>query len=278
VAVNMTNDILCGYTGDREAMLMAYLYGELTLADRTSFEAHLATCARCRSEINGLDGVREQLARWSPPEPNLGPAGRRTSLVNIPALRQTLPSSASAFPVWAQVAAAMLVLGVSAGIANLDVRYDKAGLSIRTGWSRGSARPANAVSPDTSAAVGDSRGADSSPWRADLSALERELRDEIRAAQSSAPAVAAVAHAPSSSDADLMRRVKTLVDESERRQRNELALRVAEVVRDLNLQRQADLRKIDQNLGAFQDKTGVEVLRNRRQLDYILQRVSQQQQ
>ena len=41
----------------------------------------------------------------------------------------------------------MLVLGVSAGIANLDVRYDKAGLSIRTGWSRGAGRAANAVSP-----------------------------------------------------------------------------------------------------------------------------------
>jgi hypothetical protein len=258
-------------------MLIAYLYGELTLADRTSFEGHLATCARCRSEINGLDGVREQLARWSPPEPNLGSAARRTSLVDIPALHQNSPSSASAFPVWAQVAAAVLVLGVSAGIANLDVRYDKAGLSIRTGWSRGSGRPANAVSPDTSAAA-DSQGANSSPWRADLTSLERELRNEIRASQSSSPSVAAVAHAPGSSDADLMRRVKTLVDESERRQRNELALRVAEVVRDLSMQRQADLRKIDQNLGAFQDKTGVEVLRNRRQLDYILQRVSQQQQ
>ena len=75
-----------------------------------------------------------------------------------------------------------------------------------------------------------------------------------------------------------MRRVKALVDESERRQQNELALRMGEVIRDLNVQRQADLRKIDQNLGMFQDRTGVEVLRNRQKLDYILQRVSQQPQ
>ena len=74
-----------------------------------------------------------------------------------------------------------------------------------------------------------------------------------------------------------MRRVRTLVDESARRQQTELALRVAEVVRDMNVKREADLQRIDQSLGMFQNKTGVEVLRNRQKLDYILQRVSQQQ-
>ena len=39
-------------------------------------------------------------------------------------------------PAWAQVAAALFVLGVSATIANLDVRYDRSGLTIRTGWSK----------------------------------------------------------------------------------------------------------------------------------------------
>jgi anti-sigma factor RsiW len=58
----MTNDILCGYTGDREAMLMSYLYDDVASADRQAFEQHLTTCARCRSELNGLDDVRSQLA------------------------------------------------------------------------------------------------------------------------------------------------------------------------------------------------------------------------
>jgi hypothetical protein len=280
----MMNDILCGYTGDREAMLMAYLYGELGPADHASFEAHLTTCARCRSEINGLDDVRAHLARWSPPEPNLATVARRTSLVSVPPDKSPSFLARLDMPAWAQVAAAMVVLGVSAGVANLDVRYDGNGLSIRTGWSKTprtiaetSLKSTNAANAANPASLANPRNPTPSPWRADLIALEQQLRSEIRAPQAGTPS-AVVAHAPSSGDADVMRRVKALVDESERRQQNELALRVAEVVRDLNLQRQADLRKIDQNLGMFQDKTGVEVLRNRQKLDYILQRVSQQPQ
>ena len=48
------SDLICGYTGDREAMLMAYLYEEIALDDRDGFEAHLGTCARCRVEIHAL--------------------------------------------------------------------------------------------------------------------------------------------------------------------------------------------------------------------------------
>jgi hypothetical protein len=175
-------------------------------------------------------------------------------------------------PAWAQVAAALLVLGVAAGIANFDIRYDHNGLSIHTGWSRSAS---NVVAPDThSRAATDDRAA----WRAELTAVEQQLRSEMHTSQASSPAGGLqVAHV-SSSDADVMRRVKLLLDESERRQQNELALRMGEVIRDLSVQRQADLRKIDQNLGVLQDRTGVEVLRNRQKLDYILQRVSQQPQ
>ena len=45
-----------------------------------------------------------------------------------------------------------------------------------------------------------------------------------------------------------MRRVRALLEESEKRQQRELALRVAEVLRDVNAQRQADLMKIDRSL------------------------------
>ena len=60
-----------------------------------------------------------------------------------------------------------------------------------------------------------------------------------------------------------MRRVRALVDESEKRQQRELALRVAEVLRDVNAQRQADLVKIDRSLGAVQNNLGVEVMKQR---------------
>ena len=278
----MTNDILCGYAGDREAMLMAYLYDDIAEGDRQAFEQHLSTCARCRTELNGLGDVRAQLARWAPPEPAVAGIRRQTSIVASDSITGMTGAAAAIeiggarrswwrdVPAWAQVAAALLVLGVSAGIANLDVRYDSTGLNIRTGWSR----PA-AVAADVSASK------DAENLRAQLASLERQLRSEFRASQAAAsPAQGQavpvqVAH---SSDADLMRRVKALVDDSERRQRNEIALQMGEAIRDLNSQRQADLRKIDQNLGMFQDRTGVEVLRNRQKLDYILQRVSQQPQ
>jgi hypothetical protein len=80
------------------------------------------------------------------------------------------------------------------------------------------------------------------------------------------------------SDAELMRRVRTLVDESERRQKLELALRVGEIVeivRDVNAKRQTDLRRINQSLGLFEGKTTLEVNRNREILNYVAQRVSQ---
>jgi hypothetical protein len=111
-----------------------------------------------------------------------------------------------------------------------------------------------------------------------MTALEQQLRNEIHAAQPSASTSGMQVVRAAASDSEIMRRVKSLVDESERRQQNELALRMGEAIRDLNSQRQADLRKIDQNLGLLQDRTGVEVLRNRQKLDYILQRVSQQPQ
>jgi anti-sigma factor RsiW len=278
----MTNDILCGYSGDREAMLMSYLYDDIDAADRQAFEQHLATCARCRTELNGLGDVRAQLSRWSPPEPAVGVAPRRTTIV---ATRQITASDAGEqaagadeprrgwwreIPAWAQAAAALLVLGASAGIANLDIRYDQSGLSVRTGWSK--TAPAAAMESSAAAAPVPAE------WRAAMTALEQQLRNEIHAAQPSASTSGMQVVRAAASDSEIMRRVKSLVDESERRQQNELALRMGEAIRDLNSQRQADLRKIDQNLGLLQDRTGVEVLRNRQKLDYILQRVSQQPQ
>jgi anti-sigma factor RsiW len=143
-------DILCGYTADRDETLTAYLYGEIEPAQRVTFEGHIATCERCRKELADLQGVRLRLEEWAAPE-------MARPFVRIPAgaaIHADLPTSVStdgndvprarrmrALPVWAQTAAALLLLGVSAGIANLDVHYDQSGLSIRTGWSRTTARP-----------------------------------------------------------------------------------------------------------------------------------------
>ena len=71
-------------------------------------------------------------------------------------------------------------------------------------------------------------------------------------------------------------RVRALLEESEKRQQRELALRVAEVVRDVNAQRQVDLRNIDRTLGLVRNDLGVEVMKQRQSLN-LLYRASQRQ-
>jgi len=254
--------MLCEYSDTRDSMLVGYLYDDMDPADRAAFDAHLARCEPCRAELVELRAVRAQLGRWSPPEPVFG------SSPQPPASRPRW----RAVPVWAQVAAASLFIGVAAGIANVDVRYDRDGVTVRTGWSK--------AAPQLGAAR-DGSGA-SSPWRADLTALERQLRAEFRPGQFSssallrAPGVNNDAPQPAANEA-MMRRVRAIVEESERRQQRELALRVAELIREVNTQRQADLVKIDRNLGLIQNNTGVEMLKQRELLNYYLVRASQKQ-
>jgi len=178
-------------------------------------------------------------------------------------------------PAWAQVAAAVLIAGVAAGIANLDVRYDANGLSIRTGWSKPFDSPKGEVAQAKSAA---DPARTETVTRAELVALEQRLRDDVRALQAGAHAVAASDAQPAraSADGDLMRRVRALLDEGEKRQQRELALRVGELLRDVNAQRQADLVRIDRSLGVVENNLGVEVLKQRERVNYLL-RVNQRQ-
>jgi anti-sigma factor RsiW len=253
------SDAFCGYPGDRDETLVAYLYDDIDPAERAAFEAHLMTCVRCRGEVKALRGVRQQLGRWAPPEPARAPA-----LVAPPTRRWWRD-----IPAWAQVAAALLVLGVSAGIANLSVRYDSAGLTVTTGWSR----PA-AAAPAAAAAQ-------NAPWRADLAAFEQRLRTEFHAEPAGAATTQAASlgqpqAAAAAVNADLLNRVRALVQDSERRQERELALRIAEVVRDVDAQRQADLVRIDRSLGLVQNNTGVEVMRQRELINYLVRAAQKQ--
>ena len=266
-------DMVCTYFGDREGTLIAYLYNDLEPAARAAFDAHLDVCPQCTEELEALRGVRLQLATWEPP----ALPGRAISTHEPPIIRNqqsTIDDRATRrwwtdIPAWAQVAAALLVLGISAGLANLDIRYDQNGLQIRTGWSR---------STGSSAAAAQRTEADPAPWRADLTALEQQLRSELRALRASAPGTSAMVATPRSvpNEAEILRRVRGLIEESERRQQSELALRVAGVVTEVNAQRAADLRRIDRTLGVVETNLGGEVMKQRQSLNYLI-RVSQKQ-
>jgi hypothetical protein len=284
---------ICTYPDDRDETLIAYLYDDIDAATRATFEAHVSSCAACRAEIDGLRGVRQHLAAWAPPERQAA-VNSRPSTVNAIDSHQyprlsTLDSRLSTVdsrrtswlpdvPAWAQAAAAILIVGVAAGIANLDIRYDANGLSIRTGWSKSEVAQTKPFdSPKSELAQGRPAATDS-VTRAELVALEQRLREEVRTLQAGAHAVAAGDAQPAraSADSELMRRVRAMIDEGEKRQQRELALRVGEVLRDVSAQRQADLVRIDRSLGLVENNLGVEVLKQRERVNYLM-RVNQRQ-
>jgi len=262
----------CGYAGDRDETLIAYLYDDIDPAARAEFDTHLATCEQCRIELQALGGVRSTLARWNPPELKSLVAG------SPPAVRRSWWRE---IPAWAQVAAALLFLGVSAGIANLDIRYDSNGLAIRTGWSTPPsprAQSTGATAPIGAASQSNVNAAS----MADLTALAAALRAEFRSQRATltpgapSPRTFAPMARSGAGDTEILRKVRVLIGETERRQERELALRLAQAIGEINAARQADLRRVDLSLNRVENNLGVEVLKNKQSMQYLM-RVSQRQ-
>ena len=273
----------CGYGDDRDGAIVTFVYDDpgASPPERTRFETHLRSCARCQDDVAALRGVRSRLAKWAPPEPSFA-IHNSQSTIGSPQSAIHNPQWWSAIPAWAQVAAALLLLGVSAGIANLDVRYDQSGLTIRTGWSTkpGGTKESGGSGRSSATEVAQVGPAKDAPWRADIAALERKLKTEIRATQASgAAAPSQTVRSASASDADLARRVRALLEDSEKRQQRELALHLAELARDVTAQRQADMVKIDRTLGLVQNNVGIEVMKTREKMNQmdLIYRASQRQ-
>lgn len=270
----MMSDRFCSYEDRRDDVLISYLYDEIDPVLRDAFERHLPACPACRTELDALGGVREGLAMWADPDVAEG-VGGRTSRSTL-RLADVAPPTSSGWrvlaeaPVWMQAAAAMLVVAASLGLANINLTVSKSGVSVTTGWMTAAAPAAQVVSaePKAAAPAPVAATAPDEAWRAELTALETRLRSEIKAQPASSTVVA--------DDEALLKRVRVLMQESERRQQSELALRVAEVAREAQVQRQADLVRIDRSLGVIQNRTGVEVMRTQQQLNSLAQRVSEQ--
>ena len=262
------DETTCTYSGNRGEALIAHLYDEPS-ADRAAFEAHVARCRTCRTELAELTAVRSELERWTPP----APARPSTDEAPPAPARRRIWATLGEIPAWAQVSAALLFVGIAGGIAHLEVRYDRDGFLVRTGWSASAPAAAGVSAPQISSpsaalTIGDS----AKPWRADLTALEQQLRTEFRAADAaSRPSV------PAGGNEEILRRVQAVVTESERRQQRELALRVGDLLRDVQARRTADMARIDRTLGYIQNDTGTEVMRQRRLLNDLAVRVSQRQ-
>jgi hypothetical protein len=116
--------------------------------------------------------------------------------------------------------------------------------------------------------AGQAADAAASPWRVDLVALERRLRTDFQNA---------AGPRAGNSDAEVLRRVRALIEESEVRQRRDLALSVARFSQEAQAQRVADLQRIQHSLGVLENTTGAAMMRQGRLINNIAVKVSQQQ-
>lgn len=249
--------------GDPEA-LVGYLYEEDSPSERRAAEAHFATCEACAGEIEALGGARVHLRDWEPPaesfdfqvarRPSAGGAQGR-----VPWWRQPMPA-------WMQAAAAVLVFG-----AGLAVGTQQAAVAPVSSSARSAASAAGGAAPAPPSQASAAVSAD------ELARLEARLRQEIaqvRSAQAAA-APASVARQAEPDDV-LLRRMQALIGESEERQRRELALRTAQVVRDIDAQRRDDLARVQQTMGQIEGSTGAELRQQNRELwNFLMNNVSQ---
>ena len=233
-------------TCDDKSLLVAFLYDECETVERQRVEAHLEVCAACRAEVEALTGLRGRLAGWAAPEPapdfRVVPAAAAVTRRVWPAARG-----------WALAAAAMFLLAIGVGVANVEIRYGPDGLVVRTGW----------VAADGVDAVAS---ADDMPWRTDLAALESALREEMAGATPRGPG----AVSDGTGESEVLARVHRLIEESERRQQRDLALRFAQLMGESEAQRQADLLRIEQQVGQLQGLSEAEVVQHNEIMDYLV--------
>jgi hypothetical protein len=244
------------FTCDDKQTLIAYLYGDIEPAARQVVDAHLARCRECADEVTALGHVRSELRLWVPPNAELDfTIVQKSALPGSNVLRPA--RWWDTVPVWAQAAAAVLVLAAGAGIANLQVKSGPDGFVVSTGWM-----------PFDSSTTSSARGAlvaqDTQPdeaWKPALVALEQQLRNEIKSTRDPVTRVASRGTA----DEATVRRVQQLINEAEQRQQRELAARLIDLTRDINMQRRADMQSISRVVGSYDEQ----LLRQRQMINNV---------
>jgi len=247
---------------ESQELLVAYLYDELDPSAKRTYESHVSSCAECRDEIASLRATRGQIARWTPPEPDFG-------FRMVRGAAAPPPSRFRITPAWGLAAAAMLVLAIGAAIANLDVRYGPAGLSVRTGWQHAPGASATATPADSNAAT-------AVDWKARAEALDQRVRVLEQALARPPAAAVQRAAAADGSDAAVLEHVRELVGQSETRQQRALAARLQQLSRDFDTQRRVDLAAIDQGMARLQSTSGAEVKQYRDAIQRIYRATYQQ--
>ena len=261
--------------------LVSYLYDDLTDADRAGFERHLRECADCRLDLDALRGVRADLISWSPRQPEFG-----FRVVREP---KVLPMRQSWRAWWTPAAglaaAAVLVLAAASAIAHVEISSGPQGFTVRTGWSSTSAsapaseqRSGGTASQAVSASQSVSARGDmllpasaTSVDAAFIESIDRRLRAlEVAVSEPGLMQKASYSARSQNSDAEMIRRMREMLAQSENRQQAQLARWIGQVLRDVENQRVADLSQIQQGFGRIQRSVTEEAQGHREMTNYLL--------
>jgi hypothetical protein len=243
--------------------LVSYLYDELDSPSRAAFEAHVRGCADCRTELASLQSLRSDLTAWTPPAPDFA-----FRIVDEP---KVIRPHVSAWRSWLTpaaglAAAAVLVLAAAAGLARIEVHSGPDGFTLRTGASAAS------VVDTARATLGYTAHDVNLPLADDgaFGVLERRISALEAASHGNANVRNASTLSARSSDEEILRVVRDLLTQSESRQKGELALRIAQVIRDVDAQRVADLTRVQQGIVRIDANVTEEANAHRELMNYIL--------
>ncbi len=253
---NVMSESTRDYCGN-PAALAGYLYGECDPAERAAFEAHLAVCVSCAAELAALGATRSALASWTPPEVELGfqvTSPRDGSNVLRPARWWQRP-----MPAWAQAAAAVAIFA--------------AGALLGTGIDRTAPREAAPA-----AAPQEFRAAPAAVTADDIARVEDRLRREIEALRVPGSDAAAVPASARAGDDETLQRIRRLLAESEERQQREFAMRLTQVLQEVESQRRLDLAMIERTFGQMEGVTRPELAEQRQMLNYLIRTAAQRPQ
>ena len=249
--------------------LLDYLYDELSAAERKAFEIHVHDCSACRSE---LPHWAARVTPW--------PCGRRRipSWASGSSAKKRLRRRRRAF--WTisphgDSRRRPFCFSRSARQSRTSrSSYGSEGFMVRTGLGRSTAPRARrrestcrlSPSPASSdewkrAACGFSTLGCGSSSKVIARLPRRRPSGRTRL--------------PRMSDAEILREVRKIIAESETRQQRELALRVTQVVSDVDAARVGDLARVERGLRQIQGLTDAEMIRHRDTLNHLL-RVTQQ--
>jgi hypothetical protein len=253
-------------------LLVAYLYEDLSGPERAGFEAHVRDCAECRDDLKALGAVRVDLAAWTPPQGDLGFRVVRGASETGHVLRMPVPSWRAWWtPAAGLAAAAVLVLAAASAIARVEVHRGPDGVTIRTGWSDVATTGSSAGLGAVVAAGQDTRLPAGPPVNA---AFVAELERRLTALESGSSRESGLRNVSAlsarTSDAEIIRRVRELLAQSEIKQQGELALRISQVIRDVDAQRAADLARIQRGLGRIDATVAEEAASHRDLTNFIL--------